>query len=453
VTADRSRGSRDLRDAGMDDVVALLALINEAFAPAEGFLYQGPRITAGEVREKLEHGRFLLDHDSDGILVGCVHVAITGDSGYFGLLAVSPARQKRGLGRSLALAAESFCRSKGCLTMTIDVVNHQHELFPFYASLGYEVVGERPFHDERLNRPAHFVIMRKLLAPGPSRRIPALETTALTALAMLAFATNSLLCRAALAGGHADALSFTTIRLAGGALALGLLARARESPPTEGRPGWDSAVALFVYALAFSLAYLRVAAGAGALLMFAAVQLTMISAGLRAGERPRALEWAGLATAVAGLVVLTRPGLARPDPLGALLMLGAGVAWGMYSLRGRRSADPVAANAASFARATPLALGAGVLSALIGAPHLAPTGALLALASGALASGLGYVVWYAALRGLSATRAAIVQLSVPPLAAAGGVLGLGESFSSRLLVAGLLILGGIALAVVGHRRS
>jgi drug/metabolite transporter (DMT)-like permease len=286
----------------------------------------------------------------------------------------------------------------------------------------------------------------------PARGIPALETAALTAVAMLAFAANSLLCRAALSAGHADAASFTTLRLAGGALVLGLLARARKSPPPGARQAWGSAVMLFAYAIAFSLAYLRVPAGAGALLMFAAVQLTMIAAGLRAGERPRALEWTGLATAIAGLLVLTRPGLTRPDSLGASLMLGAGVAWGLYSLRGRRSTDAVAANAASFARAVPLAVGASALSAWLGATHLAPAGALLALASGALASGLGYVVWYAALRGLTATRAAIVQLSVPPLAAAGGVLVLGENLSARLLVASLLILGGIALAVASHRR-
>ena len=284
-------------------------------------------------------------------------------------------------------------------------------------------------------------------------RIPTLETAALTALAMLAFAANSLLCRAALAGGHADAASFTALRLAGGALVLGLLARARKSPPPGAHPAWVSAVVLFVYAITFSLAYLRVTSGVGALLMFAAVQLTMIGAGLRAGERPRVVEWAGLATAVAGLLVLTRPGLTRPDPLGALLMLGAGVAWGLYSLRGRRSTDALGTNAASFTRAVPLALGASALAALLGATHLAPGGLLLALASGALASGLGYVVWYAALRGLSATRAAIVQLSVPPLAAAGGVLALGESLSSRLLIASLLILGGIALALAGRPRS
>jgi drug/metabolite transporter (DMT)-like permease len=283
-------------------------------------------------------------------------------------------------------------------------------------------------------------------------RIRALETAGLTALAMVAFAANSLLCRAALADGHADAASFTTIRLAGGALALGLLGRARGSTLPGTYIGWGSALALFAYAIGFSLAYLRIPAGVGALLLFAAVQITMIGAGLCAGERPRALEWTGLSASMIGLVVLTRPGLARPDPLGALLMLAAGAGWGLYSLRGRRSGDAVAANAASFARAVPFALGASALGALAGSVWVDLVGALLALASGTLASGLGYAVWYGALRGLTATRAAVVQLSVPPLAAAGGALVLGEHLSSRLLVASLLILGGIALAILGHRR-
>jgi drug/metabolite transporter (DMT)-like permease len=283
--------------------------------------------------------------------------------------------------------------------------------------------------------------------------LPALETAGLTALAMLAFAANSLLCRAALAGGHADAASFTAIRLLGGAVSLGVLVRTRGRPAVATRPGWGSAGALFAYALGFSLAYLRLPAGVGALLLFAAVQITMIGAGLRGGERPRVLEWAGLAASSAGLVVLTRPGLARPDPAGALLMLGAGVAWGVYSLRGRQGADAVAVNAANFARAVPLALATSALGALLGTTHLALPGLLLALASGALASGLGYAVWYAALRGLTATRGAIVQLSVPPLAAAGGVVMLGERVTVRLLVASLLILGGIAVAVLGRGPS
>jgi drug/metabolite transporter (DMT)-like permease len=277
-------------------------------------------------------------------------------------------------------------------------------------------------------------------------------TAALTAAAMIAFAANSLLCRAALAGGYADAASFTTLRLASGALALGVLARARGSAVPLSGFAWGSALALFAYAMAFSLAYLRIPAGAGALLLFAAVQLTMIGAGLRGGERPRALEWAGLVVSLAGLVMLTRPGLSRPDPTGAALMLVAGAAWGVYSLRGRGAGDAVAANASSFARAVPLALAASAVIGLLGATRLTLAGGLLAIASGALSSGLGYAVWYAALRGLSATRAAIVQLSVPPLAALGGVLVLGEDVTLRLVLASVLILGGIALAILGHRR-
>jgi drug/metabolite transporter (DMT)-like permease len=271
-------------------------------------------------------------------------------------------------------------------------------------------------------------------------------------MAMLAFAANSLLCRAALAGGHADAAGFTTLRVATGALALGALARARGSAAPPARVAWGSALALFAYAIGFSLAYLRIPAGTGALLLFAAVQLTMIGAGLRGGERPRALEWAGLAVSLVGLVLLTRPGLSQPDPTGAALMLGAGAAWGVYSLRGRGAADAVAANASSFARAVPLALATSAAFGLLAATRLTPAGVLLAVASGAVTSGLGYAVWYAALRGLTATRAAIVQLSVPPLAALGGVLVLGEQVSLRLVLASVLILGGIALAIAGHRR-
>jgi drug/metabolite transporter (DMT)-like permease len=289
-------------------------------------------------------------------------------------------------------------------------------------------------------------------APGSTKATPipgGLRTAFLAAVAMLAFAANSLLCRAALVGAHADAVSFTLLRLAGGALVLGVVARSRGRPAPAARFAWGSAAALFAYAIGFSVAYLRIPAGVGALLLFAAVQLTMIGAGLLGGERPRVLEWTGLALSLGGLVLLTKPGLARPDPLGALLMLGAGAAWGLYSLRGRGGKDAVALNAASFARAVPLALVAGLLS---NATRIDGVGASLALVSGAITSGLGYAVWYAALGGLTATRAALVQLSVPPLAAAGGVLVLGESFSPRLLAASALILGGIGLAIAGHRR-
>jgi drug/metabolite transporter (DMT)-like permease len=266
---------------------------------------------------------------------------------------------------------------------------------------------------------------------------------------MLAFALNSLLCRAALEGGHADAVSFTTIRLASGALALGLLARVRGGRSPAPRVAWGSAAALFAYAIGFSLAYRRIPAGVGALLLFAAVQVTMIGAGLRVGERPRLAEWAGLGLSLGGLAVLTRPGLDRPDPAGAVLMLAAGASWGVYSLYGRGSARAVAVNAASFARAVPLAAGASLLAGLLASWRLDAAGALLALASGIVASGLGYAAWYGALRGLTATRAATVQLSVPPLAAAGGVLVLGEAPTFRLVASAVLILGGIALVILG----
>ena len=276
-------------------------------------------------------------------------------------------------------------------------------------------------------------------------------TAGLTAAAMLAFAANSLLCRAALGGGHADAVSFTMLRLAAGALALSALARVRGNPGLPARPEWGSALALFAYAIGFSLAYRLVPVGVGALLLFAAVQLTMVVAGLRAGERPRALEWAGHALSIAGVVALTRPGQARPDPVGAVLMILAGAAWGVYSLRGRGVGHAVARNAASFSRAVPLALAASIIGASFGPIRVDPLGAWLALASGAVASAMGYALWYVALRRLTTIHAALVQLSVPPLAAGVGVLLLGESLSPRLLVTGTLILGGIALAMVGRR--
>jgi len=279
-----------------------------------------------------------------------------------------------------------------------------------------------------------------------------LTTAGLTAATMVAFASNSLLCRAALDGNHADAATFTLLRLSGGAVALALLARGLGSPESSARGAWGSAMALFAYAIAFSLAYRRVPAAVGALLLFAAVQLTMVVAGLGAGERPRGLEWAGHVLSIAGVVVLTRPGLARADPAGAALMLLAGAAWGAYSLMGRGGGHAVARNAAAFARAVPLALVAAGVGVSLAAAHVDPAGAGLALFSGAVASGLGYALWYAALRGLTATRAALVQLSVPPLAAAGGVLLLGEVLSARLFLSGALVLGGITLAVAGRAR-
>jgi drug/metabolite transporter (DMT)-like permease len=274
----------------------------------------------------------------------------------------------------------------------------------------------------------------------------------LTAVAMLAFAANSLLCRLALQQGRIDPASFGAIRLAAGALTLVCVMRgrgpARTDRAADTSAGWPSAVMLFAYVALFSFAYVSLPAGTGALILFGAVQLTMLGAGLLSGERFAAGGWLGMALALAGLAILLLPGAAAPSLSGAALMAGAGAAWGGYSLRGRGAPDPLAATGASFVRAAPLA----ILLVLPFATrvHADAGGAGLAVASGAVTSGLGYVVWYAALRGLTALRAAVVQLSVPLLAAAGGVLLLGEAFTARLALAALAILGGIGL-VLGSR--
>ena len=275
----------------------------------------------------------------------------------------------------------------------------------------------------------------------PSRR----TTFLLTLLAMIAFAGNSLLCRLALQRTGIDPASFTGIRLLSGALTLGLIVRLRSGPRMSGG-SWLSALALFAYAAGFSFAYLSLTAATGALLLFGAVQATMIAVGVWRGERLRALQTVGLIGACAGLGWLLLPGLTAPPLVGSALMLGAGVAWGIYSLRGRGGGDATAVTAGNFLRAVPMA---AVLSlAMSGATALDRAGAIYAIASGAIASGLGYAVWYTALRGLKATSAASVQLSVPVIAALGGILFLGEAISLRLAVAAVAILGGIALVIV-----
>jgi drug/metabolite transporter (DMT)-like permease len=269
----------------------------------------------------------------------------------------------------------------------------------------------------------------------------------ITVLAMLAFAANSILCRLALKSASIDAATFTTIRLATGVAVLYLLIRIRGNRMSAGG-GWLSAVALFTYAAAFSFAYVSLPAGTGALLLFGAVQATMIFAGLRNGEMLSIVQSTGLVLAIAGLIGLVLPGIAAPPLFGSVLMLCAGIAWGLYSLRGRGVTDPAAATAGNFMRATPFALLAS--AAALPWAHCNAQGALLAAMSGGIASGLGYVLWYAALPGLTATRAAVVQLSVPVIAAIGGIMFLDETISVRLAVASLATLGGIAL-VIGDR--
>lgn len=273
----------------------------------------------------------------------------------------------------------------------------------------------------------------------------ATRTILLTTVAMLAFAANSLLCRLALGHELIDAASFTTVRAVSGAVALCLIVLLRRRPRQPSTANWLSAAMLFVYMAFFSFAYRSLSAGTGALVLFGAVQLTMFIVALRDGEHFSQWSWAGLTAAILGLVYLVSPGLTAPDPLGAVLMAIAGTAWGFYSLLGRGSTDPLEATARNFVYAAPLAV---IVSLVFSSGfHITPNGLALAVASGALASGCGYVIWYAALAGLTGTRAATVQLTVPVIAAFGGIVLLSEQVTLRLLVASAATLGGVAIVV------
>lgn len=267
---------------------------------------------------------------------------------------------------------------------------------------------------------------------------------------MIAFAGNSLLCRSALKQTGIDAASFTFIRIFSGAVALWLIGKMRKKGAWREAGNWPSALALFAYAAAFSFAYIGLSAGTGALLLFGAVQATMILWGLRKGERLRVRQLLGLALALSGLVALLFPGLSAPPLSGSILMLGAGVAWGIYSLRGRTAGDPARATTGNFLRAVPLAAILSII--LLPWARLDRAGIGYAALSGAIASGVGYVIWYTALPGLKAASAATVQLSVPVLAAAGGILLLAEPLTLRFLFASMAVLGGIALVVISPLR-
>src|ERR1700731_2800967 len=288
---------------------------------------------------------------------------------------------------------------------------------------------------------------------------------------MIAFASNSLLCRAALKETTIDAATFTLIRIFSGAAALWLIMQMRRrlivertaSPLVESsssssrvtrhwslRNGnWISAFALFAYAAAFSFAYNTLSAGTGALLLFGAVQATMILWGFHKGERLRIIQILGLLVALTGLVLLVFPGLSAPPLIGSLLMLSAGVAWGVYSLRGKTAGDAITATAGNFLRAVPFAALMSVV--MIRQARFDSLGLVYPLISGAIPSGLGYVIWYAALDGLNAASAATVQLSVPVLAATGGILLLSEPLTLRYLIASIAVLGGIFLVVIEKR--
>lgn len=279
-----------------------------------------------------------------------------------------------------------------------------------------------------------------------------MKIAVLTAVAMLAFAANSVLARLAFATANAEPLSYTGIRLASGAVVLGgllALRRTRGAPFTVGG-SWAGAAALFGYAFAFSIAYILLGAGTGALILFASVQIGILGWAVYRGDRPGTLEWLGLAVALAAFAYLVSPGLVAPHPLGTLLMIGSGLCWAAYTLLGRASKAPLVDTAGNFIRCLPVAV-AIIIAGLVLHP-VDPAAAAYAAASGAVASGLGYAIWYAVLPSLARTQAAIVQLTVPAIAAAGGVLLIAEPLTVRLVVASIGILGGVALALVAADR-
>lgn len=287
---------------------------------------------------------------------------------------------------------------------------------------------------------------------SPQSGVSATRVFLLTALAMAAFAANSLLCRFALRDTRIDAASFTLLRIFSGALVLWLLVAVRSRRrPLRRNGSWPSGLALFAYAAAFSFAYTSLSAATGALLLFGAVQATMILWGVTRGERLRRAQLGGLALAIVGLIVLVFPGLAAPPIVGSALMLAAGIAWGAYSLRGKAAGDPLTATAGNFLRALPFSVALSL--ALLPWSRVDVPGIGYAVASGAIASGVGYAIWYTALPHLKAASAATVQLSVPLLTAIGGILLLGEPLTLRFILSSIAILGGIALVVRPPRRA
>lgn len=269
---------------------------------------------------------------------------------------------------------------------------------------------------------------------------------------MIAFAGNSLLCRIALKHTGIDAASFTTIRLVSGAVMLWLIVRMRRGTFTGGG-NWLSSFALFAYAAGFSFAYVSLPTATGALLLFGAVQTTMIGYGIWAGERLLKLQLVGLVLALGGLVGLLLPGLSAPPLYGSVLMLSAGVAWGIYSLRGKGAGDPTRVTAENFLRAVPVAAILSISMLMLNGASLDTAGFWYAVSSGAMASGIGYAIWYTVLPVLKATNAATVQLSVPVIAALGGIVFLGEPITLRLAFASVAILGGIALVILEKQHA
>jgi drug/metabolite transporter (DMT)-like permease len=277
-----------------------------------------------------------------------------------------------------------------------------------------------------------------------------MKTLLYTALAMFAFAANSILCRMALGTSSIDAAAFTSIRLVSGVVVLAsILLFTGRQVSQKSRGSWMGGLMLFLYAITFSYAYLSLDTGTGALILFGSVQVTMIFVSVVMGYRPSAMEWGGLLLAFAGFVYLVLPGVTAPPLGGFSLMLMAGIAWGFYSLNGRQSVNPLMDTGYNFLRTLPYV----VLLLLFTYSSSAMTmqGVILAMVSGGVASGIGYAIWYRALRGLTSTVAAVVQLSVPLIAALGGILLLSESLTLRFVIAAILILSGILIVIYGRQ--
>ena len=278
---------------------------------------------------------------------------------------------------------------------------------------------------------------------------PLIKTVLLTGIALIAFAANSVLCRAALGEATIDASSFTVIRLLSGAFVLFVILQLKHPKSVTSSSGsWVASTMLFLYAITFSFAYISLDTGTGALILFGTVQITMILLSVINGTRLHPTEWMGVALAFAGFVYLISPGVSTPSISGFVLMTIAGVAWGIYTLKGRGSKNPLMDTGSNFFRTVPMAIVVAIIA--VQNAHLSYEGVLLAILSGGVASGLGYAIWYNALGGLSATQAAVVQLLVPVIAAAGGVIFVSEPITLRLTLSALMILGGILLVVLGR---
>jgi drug/metabolite transporter (DMT)-like permease len=280
-----------------------------------------------------------------------------------------------------------------------------------------------------------------------------IKTILFTGLALIAFAANSVLCRLALGESAIDASTFTIVRLLAGAIVLTVIMsiskiKSNSNTNSSTKGSWPASIALFIYGLTFSFAYVTLDTATGALILFGSVQIAMILMSIFSGNRLHISEWFGMAIAFTGFVYLILPGVTTPSVIGFLLMTVSGIAWGIYTLKGRGSKNPIMDTAFNFLRTMPFVIILAIVTFKYA--HYSSEGILLAVLSGSIASGIGYMIWYSALSGLSVTQAAVLQLLVPVIAAVGGIIFVSESISFRLTVSSAMILGGILMVVLGR---